>query len=65
MVQSNQYLGGYEGKEGHTFAVNPQQGCGRLGLPSLGYMFLEEPSCRPFVLSAGCEIVIGGWIWRR
>jgi hypothetical protein len=65
MTQSDQFLGGYEGAEGRTFPVDPQQGCGQLGLPSLGYTSLEEPCRRAFMLSTGRDILISGWVRRR
>ena len=51
--------------EWRTFSVDPQQGCGRLGLPFHGYIPLEEPRRRPLMLSLGRGILISGGIWRR
>ena len=33
IIRNDEYLGSDEGTEVRTFAVDPQQGCGRFGLP--------------------------------
>src|SRR6266702_6439023 len=65
MIRSDQVLGGYEGAEGRTFPVDPQQGYGGLGLPVHKCTSLEEPRCRPPMLSVVRDILISGWIRRR
>ncbi|SRR6266702_78064 len=62
IIRSDQDLGGCEGTEGRTFPVDPQQGCGRLGLPFHEGSFLKEPHRCPLMLGAAREILISGWV---
>src|SRR6266702_1283559 len=54
-----------QGTEGRTFPVDPQQRYGGLVLPFHEHTSLEEPRCRPLMLSVVRDILISGWIRRR
>jgi hypothetical protein len=64
-IRNDQHMGDYEGTERRTFAMDPQQGGGRLGLPFNEYTSLEEPCRRPFMLSPARDILISRRVRRR
>jgi hypothetical protein len=65
IIRNDQYLGVVKGQRRRTFAMDPQQGGGRLGLPFHEYTSLEEPCRRPFMLSPARDILISRRVRRR